>query len=91
MMGPEAKEPSAAFDEWLDRTLEDTNFGERTRALTGWEAAPSARLSHPREEHLLPLMVAVGAAELDIATRFYQENTFFGSCSVSSFMFGKGS
>ena len=89
MMGPEAKEPSAAFDDWLDRTLEGTNFEGRTAALTSWDAAPSARVAHPREEHLLPLMVAVGAAEHDVATRFYHENTFFGSGSVSSFMFSK--
>ena len=88
-MGPEAKEPSAAFDDWLQRTLEGTNFEERTTALTSWDAAPSARVAHPREEHLLPLMVAVGAAERDVATRFYHENTFFGSGSVSSFMFSK--
>jgi aromatic ring-opening dioxygenase catalytic subunit (LigB family) len=89
MMGPEAKEPSAAFDDWLDRTLESTNFDERTHSLTDWESAPSARISHPREEHLLPLMVAVGAAEHDVATRFYHEDTFFGSSSVSSFMFSR--
>jgi aromatic ring-opening dioxygenase catalytic subunit (LigB family) len=91
MMGPEAKEPSAAFDEWLDRTLEGTDFEKRTAALTSWATAPSARIAHPREEHLLPLMVAVGAAERDVATRFYHENTFFGSGSVSSFMFSKRS
>ena len=88
MMGPEAKGPSAAFDEWLYQTLEGSHFEERAIALASWEAAPSARLAHPREEHLLPLMVAVGAAERDVATRFYHEDTFFGSCSVSSFMFG---
>jgi aromatic ring-opening dioxygenase catalytic subunit (LigB family) len=87
MMGPEAKEPSAAFDAWLQQSLEGTDFDNRTAALTSWESAPSARLSHPREEHLLPLMVAVGAAEHDVATRFYHENTFFGSGSVSSFIF----
>jgi aromatic ring-opening dioxygenase catalytic subunit (LigB family) len=89
MMGPESKEPSAAFDAWLQQSLEGTDFEERTDALTSWESAPSARIAHPREEHLLPLMVAVGAAERDVATRFYQENTFFGSGSVSSFMFAK--
>lgn len=89
MLGPESKEPSAAFDDWLQRTLERTHFDERAVALTSWEAAPSARVAHPREEHLLPLMVAVGAAEWDVATRFYHENTFFGSGSVSSFMFAK--
>lgn len=89
MLGPESKEPSAEFDVWLDHTLEGTNFDERTRALTSWESAPSARIAHPREEHLLPLMVAVGAAEQDLAARFYHENTFFGSGSISSFMFSK--
>ena len=91
MLGSESKEPSAAFDGWLQHTLEETNFDSRTAALTSWETAPSARIAHPREEHLLPLMVAVGAAERDVATRFYHENTFFGSGSVSSFMFSKGS
>jgi aromatic ring-opening dioxygenase catalytic subunit (LigB family) len=89
MLGPESKEPSAAFDDWLQRTLEGTQFEERTSALADWESAPSARVAHPREEHLLPLMVAVGAAEQDVATRFYHENTFFGSGSVSSFMFAR--
>jgi aromatic ring-opening dioxygenase catalytic subunit (LigB family) len=91
MLGPESKEPSAEFDSWLKRSLEGTNFEERAAALASWEAAPSARVAHPREEHLLPLMVAVGAAERDVATRFYHENTFFGSASVSSFMFSKSS
>jgi len=91
MLGPESKEPSAAFDDWLQRTLEGTDFYKRSAALASWEVAPSARIAHPREEHLLPLMVAVGAAEHDVATRFYHENTFFGSGSVSSFMFTKGS
>lgn len=91
MLGPESKEPSAAFDDWLQRTLEGTHFEERALALASWEAAPSARVAHPREEHLLPLMVAVGAAESDVATRFYHENTFFGSGSVSSFMFTESS
>ena len=91
MLGPESKEPSAAFDAWLLQTLEKTNSEERAAALASWEAAPSARVAHPREEHLLPLMVALGAAERDMATRFYHENTFFGSGSVSSFMFTKSS
>ncbi len=89
MLGPEAKVPSAVFDDWLQHTLEGTHFEERASALASWEAAPSARVAHPREEHLLPLMVAVGAAERDVATRFYHEDTFFGSGNVSSFMFTK--
>ena len=89
MLGPESKEPSAEFDDWLGHTLDETDFDKRTAALSAWETAPSARVAHPREEHLLPLMVALGAAERDIATRFYHEDTFFGSGSISSFMFSK--
>ena len=87
MLGPESKAPSAAFDDWLQRTLDGTHIADRAAALAAWDAAPSARMAHPREEHLLPLMVAVGAAERDLATRFHHEDTFFGSASLSSFMF----
>ena len=87
VFGPESKAPSAAFDDWLQHTLEGTNLAERAIRLASWEAAPSARQAHPREEHLLPLMVVVGAAERDAATRFHHEDSFFGSGSVSSFMF----
>jgi aromatic ring-opening dioxygenase catalytic subunit (LigB family) len=34
---------------------------ERGRRLIEWSRAPSALLAHPREEHLLPLMVIAGA------------------------------
>jgi aromatic ring-opening dioxygenase catalytic subunit (LigB family) len=86
MSGPRAKAPSILFDDWLQRTMALPS-GERTAALESWQAAPSARAAHPREEHLLPLMVVAGAAEADAATRFYNEDTFFGS-RMSSFMFG---
>ena len=34
----------------------------RDAALARWAQAPGARARHPREEHLLPLMVVAGAA-----------------------------
>ncbi len=54
--------PSHEFDAWLKESLalED---GARAERLKQWASAPAARLSHPREEHLLPLMVAAGAAQ----------------------------
>ena len=52
------------------------------------EQAPAARAAHPREELLLPLMVAVGAAENESATRVYHEDAFFGGISASSYRFG---
>ena len=87
--GPQARQPSAAFDQWLDETLVDSTPEQRDARLLAWAKAPSARAAHPREDHLLPLMVAVGAAEYESATRIYHEDAFMGGISVSSFRFGK--
>jgi aromatic ring-opening dioxygenase catalytic subunit (LigB family) len=89
-LGPEGRVPSAAFDGWLSQTLQGEDPQQRSATLTAWASAPAARQSHPREEHLIPLMVAVGAAESEPATRFHHQNDFFGSGTVSSFMFGDG-
>ena len=86
--GPGARAPSAAFDGWLDATLAIADAPARSAALADWEHAPAARLAHPREEHLLPLMVALGAAEHESATRVYHESEFFGGITVSSYRLG---
>ncbi|NRR33806.1 dioxygenase [Oxalobacteraceae bacterium] len=78
---------SHQFDAWLRQTMALAP-AERTAQILEWEAAPAARIAHPREEHLLPLMVALGAAEQDAATVPYHEDDFFGSLAVSSFRFG---
>jgi aromatic ring-opening dioxygenase catalytic subunit (LigB family) len=52
------------FDGWLVKAA-TLPAEQRDRALTDWTRAPSARASHPREEHLLPLMVVAGAAGSD--------------------------
>jgi aromatic ring-opening dioxygenase catalytic subunit (LigB family) len=61
---PRAVGGAEAFDAWLGETaaLEASARDER---LAAWASAPSARQSHPREEHLLPLMVVAGAAGSD--------------------------
>lgn len=86
--GLAAKAPSAAFDRWLTDTLIGTTTGQRDSRLLAWESAPAARLAHPREEHLIPLMVAAGAAGDDTAVRVYHEAAFYGGITVSSFRFG---
>ena len=86
--GPAARAPSAAFDGWLNDTLAIANPATRADALAAWERAPAARVAHPREEHLLPLMVALGAAQSEAATRVYHEREFFGGITVSSYRFG---
>ena len=86
--GPQSRVPSAAFDGWLLQALSRPTAVEREQALVEWESAPVARIAHPREEHLLPLMVAAGAAEGDEAVRNYHEDEFMGGISVSSYRFG---
>lgn len=58
--GPQTRERAQAFDRWLTETVEQPAT-ERAKRLEGWGEAPFARFSHPREEHLLPLMVVAGA------------------------------
>jgi len=38
---------------------------------------------------LIPLMVALGAAQQERAENVYHEDAFFGSLAVSSFRFGE--
>lgn len=78
---------SHQFDAWLQETMA-LPPQRRTAALMGWDKAPAARMAHPREEHLLPLMVALGAAEGEAATMPYHEDAFMGAMAVSSFRFG---
>lgn len=87
LMGPESGPPSLAFDTWLTSALVDAPPAERTAALLRWEQAPSARTAHPSEDHLVPLMVAVGAAEDEPGSRSYHES-MPGSFTSSSFRFG---
>jgi len=61
---PQAAPVAEAFDQWLreSATMEEEDRNER---LIRWSSAPAARMAHPREEHLLPLMVIAGAAGPD--------------------------
>ena len=86
--GPGGKLASKEFDAWLQLTLA-LPPAQRSTALLHWDEAPYARLAHPREEHLLPLMVVLGAAEQEAATCVYHEDDFFGNLTVSSFRFGE--
>jgi aromatic ring-opening dioxygenase catalytic subunit (LigB family) len=57
---PTMVQDAIQFDGWLDRTLRG-DLAHRRSQLAQWSSAPAGRASHPREEHLLPLMVASGA------------------------------
>lgn len=78
--------PAKQFDDWLTGILCDGPIAERETRLSAWDLAPAARLCHPEEEHLLPLMVAVGAAAGDRG-----EHAFSGTIwqkAISAFHFG---
>lgn len=62
--GPAAREPSQQLNAWLTAAVTG-DPAEREQKLAAWEAAPAARLCHPREDHLIPLMVVAGAAGAD--------------------------
>lgn len=65
MFDPERAIPVAeAFDAWL-REAATLPAKDRDEALVRWTEAPGARSAHPREEHLIPLMVVAGAAGED--------------------------
>ena len=51
---------AAAFDTWLREAMVDPSV--RDDALVRWADAPGARTAQPQEDHLIPLMVAAGAA-----------------------------
>jgi aromatic ring-opening dioxygenase catalytic subunit (LigB family) len=84
---PLAYAPSREFDAWLNGVLLGGRPADRDKLLSAWESAPSARVAHPREEHLLPLMVAAGAAGDDRAELSYHEKDFLGGITVSSYRF----
>jgi aromatic ring-opening dioxygenase catalytic subunit (LigB family) len=83
--GPQAAPVSETFDAWLRETA-TLPEGERDRRLVDWKNAPAAQQAHPREEHLLPLMVVAGAARADRGTRAY-DGTILG-LRVSAYHFG---
>ncbi len=61
---PRARATSVSFDNWLKESV-SLDEEARDKRLREWASAPEARRVHPREEHLLPLMVVAGAAGAD--------------------------
>lgn len=67
---PETRDAAREFDAWLTRAAESAE-PERSAQLAQWQSAPSARFAHPREEHLIPLLVASGAGGGASGTRIF--------------------
>jgi aromatic ring-opening dioxygenase catalytic subunit (LigB family) len=84
MFSGRGADAAAAFDGWLNDAVSDPVA--REAKLTDWRSAPGARESHPREEHLIPLMVAAGAAPGDAGLRVFNES--IAGKAISGFQFG---
>jgi aromatic ring-opening dioxygenase catalytic subunit (LigB family) len=82
---PRARPVSEDFDAWLRETAALPE-AERAARLVAWSKAPSARLAHPREEHLLPLMVVAGAAGGDRGAVAYGDIAM--GVRLSAYQFG---
>ncbi|GAA4481217.1 DODA-type extradiol aromatic ring-opening family dioxygenase [Gluconacetobacter asukensis] len=82
---PASDAAARAFDDWLAQAVEAPPE-ERYQALLHWDRAPGALQCHPRPEHLLPLMLAAGAAGQDPGQRDYSD-TIMGK-ALSGFRFG---
>ena len=87
--GPMSRETRAAksgpFDVWLRETVV-AEPAARDAELGRWEQAPNARLAHPREEHLLPLMVIAGAAGEDTGTLGFSKT--YAGLRLSGYHYG---
>jgi aromatic ring-opening dioxygenase catalytic subunit (LigB family) len=86
-MTDEAAVASGAFDGWLTEAVTGVDAETRAAQLAQWAEAPGARQSHPREEHLIPLMVAAGAAGEDAGKCIYAER-LGGRTAQSAYRFG---
>ena len=75
-----------AFDGWLDETITLTDAAERHRRLINWADAPGGQASHPRAEHLIPLLTAAGAGSTDMARRDF--HALIGNKPFACFRFG---
>jgi aromatic ring-opening dioxygenase catalytic subunit (LigB family) len=79
-------EPARQFDRWLIDVLCEGPAVARENRLAEWESAPGARLCHPEEEHLLPLMVAAGAGAGDPGRHAFSGTIWHKA--ISAFHFG---
>jgi aromatic ring-opening dioxygenase catalytic subunit (LigB family) len=82
----ESKPVSYEFEAYLNEAVSQPDDKRRNAMLIDWQSAPSARLAHPREDHLLPLMVAAGAAGDDTGHRLFVDEV--ASVAMASYEFG---
>jgi len=84
--GPQVTGVAEQWDDALTDAVTDPNPQTRAARVARWAELPHAHFAHPREEHLLPLMVALGAGADDAAARDYRDTVM--GWVVSGYRFG---
>jgi len=82
---PESMQASVEFEAYLTKAVEATP-STRNAMLVDWQQAPFARQNHPREDHLVPLFVAAGAAGGDAGKRLLLDEAF--GVVLANYQFG---
>lgn len=86
MIRSDVRAQADAFDDALSAAVTDPDPERRRARVAAWADLPQARFAHPREEHLIPLMVAMGAGRDDPAVHDLRDHVL--GCTVSAFRFG---
>lgn len=80
----EQKAPDQRASTFTDWIAERIAAGDQT-ALLDYRCAPYGAEAHPHDDHILPLFVALGAAQGDTPTR-YQPDFTYGSLSMDAYL-----
>ncbi|KAA6462942.1 dioxygenase [Acidobacteria bacterium AB60] len=78
------RQQAREFDAWLTRAAESPE-PKRGDLLKQWAQAPHAKFAHPREEHLIPLMVAAGAGSEAAGKRIFSDEPMDAAISAYRF------
>ncbi len=84
--GPQVTPVADQWDAALTAAVTDPDPVARVERVARWEELPHARFAHPEAEHLLPLMVALGAGGEGRAVCDYRDHVL--GWTVSGYRFG---
>jgi aromatic ring-opening dioxygenase catalytic subunit (LigB family) len=83
---PASTPVATAFENYLNEAVTQPDEAVRDKMLVDWAHAPSARQAHPREDHLIPLMVVAGAAGADQGERIFVDHVM--AVAMANYQFG---
>jgi len=84
---PGSADVAETFRKYLSSAITQPDWRVTNDKLVHWESAEGARLAHPREDHLIPLMVVAGAAAEDVGREAFVDYAF--NVPTASYEFGE--